>query len=79
MREFGYGDGRVNKNMKDIVKIFYNILLKCENYHKLQNKNKITLLGNYLYLNNNVKKPNIMELIKYFDRYQTFCCELSNK
>ena len=32
MREIGYGDVLVNKNMKLLVKSFYNILLYCENY-----------------------------------------------
>ena len=34
MREIGYGDMTINKNMKFLVKIFYNILLNCENYKK---------------------------------------------
>ena len=34
MREIGYGDVVVNKNMKFLVKAFYNILLNCENYKK---------------------------------------------
>ena len=34
MREIGHGDMMVNKNMKFLVKVFYNILLNCENYKK---------------------------------------------
>ena len=34
MREIGYGDIIVNKNMKFLVKTFYNILLNCESYNK---------------------------------------------
>ena len=34
MREIGYSDMTINKNMKFLVKIFYNILLNCENYKK---------------------------------------------
>ena len=34
MRELGYGDTNVNRNMKFLVKSFYNILLVCENYSK---------------------------------------------
>ena len=30
MREIGYGDTVINKNMKFLVKTFYNILLSCE-------------------------------------------------
>ena len=38
MREIGCGDMMVNKNMKFLVKIFYNILLNCENYKKKKHK-----------------------------------------
>ena len=34
MREIGYGDTLINKNMKFLVNNFYNILLDCENYKK---------------------------------------------
>ena len=42
MREIGYGDVAVNKNMKFLVKVFYSILLYCEKYHgkTLNSKNK---------------------------------------
>ena len=32
MREMGYGDVNVNKNMKLLIKTFYAILLYCEKY-----------------------------------------------
>ena len=32
MREIGYSDTVINKNMKFLVKNFYNILLNCENF-----------------------------------------------
>jgi len=34
MREIGYGDTVINKNMKLLVKNFYNILLYCETFDK---------------------------------------------
>ena len=34
MREIGYGDTIINKNMKFFVTVFYNILLNCENLNK---------------------------------------------
>ena len=40
MREIGYGDTIINKNMKFLVKNFYNILLNCENFYKLSSNNK---------------------------------------
>ena len=34
MREIGYGDTVINKNMKFLVITFYNILLNCENLNR---------------------------------------------
>ena len=34
MREIGYGDTVINKNMKFLVIAFYNILLNCENFNR---------------------------------------------
>ena len=77
MREIGYGDTQVNKNMKFLVKSFYNILLKCENYNKKNlNRKKLFLYG-YLTSDNNEKNTNNIGLVKYFDKYQTFCVDLS--
>ena len=77
MREIGYGDTQVNKNMKFLVKSFYNILLKCENYNKKNlNRKKLFLYG-YLTSDNNEKNTNNIGLVEYFDKYQTFCVDLS--
>jgi len=50
MRELGYGDVSVNKNMKFLVKIFYNVLLDCENYHKKTLIIKVFFYQKYLQL-----------------------------
>ena len=34
MREIGYGDTVINKNMRFLTKTFYNVLLNCEKYKK---------------------------------------------
>ena len=34
MREIGYGDASINKNMKQLTKVFYSILLYCEKYRE---------------------------------------------
>ena len=56
MREIGYGDMTLNKNMKFLVRIFYNILLNCENYKKKNSKNKNLFLLKYLTQNPRQKK-----------------------
>ena len=77
MREIGYGDMMINKNMKFLVKVFYNILLNCENYRKQNTKNKNLFLLKYLMQNANKKSANNIGLVEYFDKYQAFCFDLS--
>ena len=77
MREIGYGDTIINKNMKFLVKVFYNILLNCENFNKKNLNHKEIFFFKYLELNNSKKKANNAHLVDYFDKYQTFCLDLS--
>ena len=77
MREIGYGDTVVNKNMKFLVKNFYDILLNCENYKKKNLKNKNLFLLKYLTQNEDKKSTNNIGLVEYFDKYQAFCFDLS--
>ena len=76
MREIGYSDMMINKNMKFLVKTFYNMLLNCENYKKKNVKNKNLFLLKYLSQNENKKSTVNIELIEYFDKYQAFCFDL---
>ena len=77
MREIGYGDVTVNKNMKYLVKIFYNILLNCENYKKKSLNDKNLFLLKYLSVKPNVESLNNDHLVQYFDKYESFCLDLS--
>ena len=77
MREIGYGDMTVNKNMKFLVKVFYDILLNCKNYEKKNTKNKNLFLTKYLTSNTDKKSANNIGLVEYFDKYQAFCFDLS--
>ena len=77
MREIGYGDTVINKNMKFLVKSFYNILLYCENFNdSSQNARKMFFLK-YLTQNSAKKKADNTPLIEYFAKYQAFCFDLS--
>ena len=78
MREIGHGDMTVNKNMKFLVKIFYNILLNCENYNEKNFRSRNLFLLKYLVQNSNKKSNNYNSLADYFDKYQAFCFELSS-
>ena len=77
MREIGYGDTLINKNMKFLVKTFYNILLNCENFNGRSLNLKKIFFFRYLTLNNTEKKADNVALIEYFDKYQAFCFDLS--
>ena len=77
MREIGYGDIVTNKNMKFLVKTFYNILLNCENLNWRSLNHKKMFFFKYLEHNNMKKKADNVPLIEYFDKYQAFCLELS--
>ena len=77
MREIGYGDIVTNKNMKFLVKTFYNILLNCENFNWRSLNLKKVYFFKYLEHNNMKKKADNVPLIEYFDKYQAFCLDLS--
>ena len=77
MRELGFGDVSVNKNMKILVIKFQNILLNFENYMEFDNEKKIDLFNKYVLKESNGKNLRLPELIKYFNKYQSFCFDLS--
>ena len=77
MRELGHGDVTVNKNMKFLVKTFYNILLFSENYSKYSKKYKTSFFLQYLKLNSKINTSNNDNLIAYFKDFETFCFDLS--
>ena len=76
MREIGYGDTVINKNMKFLVKNFYNILLKCENFSTINTNLKVAFFSKYLVLNDANKNDNYTSIIDYFNKYQAFCFDL---
>ena len=77
MREIGYGDVLVNKNMKLLVKNFYNILLNCEKYNEKSVESKKEFFLKYLRQNNDKKHQINDFLIEYFNKYEAFCFDLS--
>tara|TARA_Y100000590_G_C15505828_1_gene933482 strand:- start:322 stop:840 length:519 start_codon:yes stop_codon:yes gene_type:complete len=77
MREIGFGDVNVNKKMKIYVKNFYNILLNCEKFNKETFNSKSSFLLNYLSIKDNKNALNSKGLVDYFDKYRTFCLDLT--
>ena len=78
MREIGYGDTTINKNMRHLVKVFYSILLNCENYKKMNLADKNKFFNKYIKLNNIINTTNNKGLIEYFDKFEAFCFDLSS-
>ena len=76
MREIGYGDTIINKNMKNLVKLFYNILLKSQNYNNKNFQYKNNFFLDYLSINIDKKVDYNKGLIGYFDQYVAFCFDL---
>ena len=77
MRELGFGDVTINKNMKFLVKAFYNILLFCESFSQESNADKKKFLNKFLEVTVNEDIKN-MDIVEYFDKYQAFCFDLSS-
>ena len=76
MREIGFGDSTINKNMKFLVKTFYNILFICEKYKEMNADDKNKFFNKYLELNS-IKNIAINKgIIEYFDKYEAFCFDL---
>ena len=55
LREIGYGDVSVNRKMKNMIKLFYEILMYCEQWNIKKPKVKMEFLSN-LFNNHNENK-----------------------
>ena len=69
LREIGHGDVSVNKKMKDLIKLFYEILLYCEQWDIIGSKDKMKFLKN-LFDNNNEMNFDKQKLLIYLDNYR---------
>ena len=78
MREIGYGDTTINKNMRHLVKNFYDILLNCEKYKEMKYADKLLFINNYLKVNDITKKLTYKDISIYFNNYESFCFDLSH-
>ena len=78
LRELGYGDVAVNKKMKILNKIFYDILLK---FNKSENNILINkkLISNYFSELSDSKDGKYKLFEQYFVKFFNFCFELSPK
>ena len=70
-RELGYGDTSINKKMKILVELFYEILINCEKWNKTKNTSKNNLIIKFF----DPSSGNILlvgKLTNYFDKFALF-------
>ena len=78
LRELGFGDVSVNKKMKNMNKIFYDILLKINKSKDNFTINKDLVLKYFEYLKeSNFQKYDLFA--DYFTKFYHFCFELNPK
>ena len=76
IRELGYGDTRVNKTMKTLNKIFYDILINLDKEDLFSFGQNAYLLNKYFYKNGKKDKEKSNKLAKYLEEFQNFCFDL---
>ena len=78
LRELGFGDISVNKKMKELNKILYDILLKID---RSETNDKFDINKDILikYFDSLISKKNanLSLLASYFEEFYSFCFELS--
>ena len=78
IRELGYGDVVVNKKMKTLLQIFYDILLKINLSGEEKNTINKNLIKIYLVPQSDEQNQLIDNLASYFQKFYNFCFELEN-
>ena len=76
LRELGFGDVTVNKKMKDLNKILYDILLKLENNNTDQFILNEKLIFKYFNELNDTNMEKYNVFADYFSKFYNFCFEL---
>ena len=78
LREIGHGDVSVNKKMKTLNKIFYDILLRINLDKNTRFSVNKLILKNHLSMNVNVKSEYIDKIALYLEDFYNFCFELDD-
>ena len=77
LRELGYGDVYVNKNMKILNKIFYDILLKIDKKDKNSFVLDLEIITKYISQYSHLKTGILHKIKEYFDNFYLFCMDLN--
>ena len=67
IREIGYGDVTVNKQMKKFINLLYSIIKQIDKWENIEFQKKKYILENYL----NIEK-NLDFFVNYFEKYRIF-------
>jgi hypothetical protein len=78
LREIGHGDVSVNKKMKTLNKIFYDILLRINSGKDSKFSINKLIVKNHLSMNVNVKSEYIDKIALYLEDFYYFCFELDD-
>ena len=76
IRELGYGDVAVNKKMKELLRFFYDILLKIRLPKDKKNIVNKSIIKKYLEPQQEETKHLTDDLTNYFEKFYHYCCEL---
>ena len=78
LRELGFGDVSVNKKMKELNKVLYDILIKIELISKNENEFVIDnkLISKYFFELNDLKSDIYIDFKTYFSNFYDFCFEI---
>ena len=79
-RELGFGDVTVNKKMKDLNKILYDILLKINDSNDSNDGNfnvNFKIANKYFHEFSSPKSEEFLNFNRYFTNFFHFCFELS--
>ena len=75
IRELGYGDVSVNKKMKSLNKIFYDILISLDKEELLFARNT-DLLKKYFFIKGKTEEEKMLKLAEYLRKFKDFCFDL---
>lgn len=76
LRELGFGDITVNKKMKELNKILYDILLKIKAQSNENDNLNFKLISKYFDVFKNSNQYNYKEFEGYFKSFYDFCYKL---
>ena len=79
LREIGHGDVSVNRKMKTLNKIFYDILLKIESKKNGEFTLNINIIKKYLYSDIKITSEISSKINDYFINFYNFCFVLDKE